>query len=243
MGHIKISIIIPAYNYSDKVTRAIESVHSQRIDDIEIIVVDDCSTDDTELTVKAIVDPRIVYIKNTVNLGVNKTINIGFRQSRGQYLCVLAADDELEPNSLRVRLDYIEKNALDAVHASIRVIKAGATKVIEPLDTNSIARVIDFLQYGSEDFGINNATFMFSRSVFDKIGYRDETELYFPHNDFEFALRILLNCRLGYIKDSVYLYEMHHSSHSEIHAHTLVAEKKLIDLKSEYASKFAKKPL
>lgn len=186
-------------------------------------------------------DKRIVYIVNEINLGVNPTINIGFKRAKGEFLCVLAADDVFPSGSLQSRIEVLENNSFDAVHAGTTIVQNETKRYMKPLDTTMSNNVIDFLTNGSETHGINNATFMYTRKVFAEIGYRDETDQYFPHNDYEFALRTLLHCNVGYVDYPAYIYELHPHSHSEIHAKNEIAEKKQRALKDKYIKHFSAK--
>jgi glycosyltransferase involved in cell wall biosynthesis len=183
----------------------------------------------------------LVYINNPRNLGVNKTMNIGFKSSKGDYVCVLAADDVFPEHSLSSRYDVAVESDYDAVHAGETVIRDNHRYYVRPLDSSSVTNILNFLKKGSEGEGINNATFMYNRRVFKAIGYRDETDTYFPHNDYEFALRTLLNCKVGVVDTPVYVYELHSNSHSDIHARNSIAEARNLALKNKYTELFRAK--
>ena len=97
-----ISIVIPAYNYAHYLPDAIHSVLQQGIDDIEVIVCDDCSTDNTADVVAAISaqDARVRYVLNERNLGATPNINQGMARASGEYVMLLGADDFIEPGAL-----------------------------------------------------------------------------------------------------------------------------------------------
>ena len=86
-------IIIPTYNRKDMLAEAIDSVLKQSLKDIEVIVIDDCSTDGTSDFVKSIPDERIRYFRNENNSGLEYNRNVGFRHSRGKYITFLDDDD------------------------------------------------------------------------------------------------------------------------------------------------------
>lgn len=97
-----ISIVIPAYNYAHYLPDAIDSVLRQDIDDIEVIVCDDCSTDNTAEVVAGYAsgDPRVRYVLNAHNLGATPNINQGMALAQGEYVMLLGADDFIEPGAL-----------------------------------------------------------------------------------------------------------------------------------------------
>ncbi|MEO5590692.1 MAG: glycosyltransferase family 2 protein [Gemmatimonadaceae bacterium] len=100
---MKISVIIPTYNYARYITEAIESVISQAIDDMEIIVIDDGSTDDTTEVLSRISDPRLRVIR-TPNRGISAALNEGLNQATGEFIAFLDADDRWLPEKLERQL-------------------------------------------------------------------------------------------------------------------------------------------
>lgn len=102
------SVIIPAYNAALYINKSINSVLDQTVDDFEIVVVDDGSTDETREIVKIIEDERIHYIYQP-NGGVSSARNTGIRNARGEYICFLDADDLWKPNHLEVMSHLIGK--------------------------------------------------------------------------------------------------------------------------------------
>ena len=101
----KISIIMPAYNASSTLALAIESILGQTWDDIELIVVDDCSTDDTfEIAQRyAAQDPRVTAVRQPRNMGAYAARNAGVRLSTGDFITVHDCDDWSHPKSSKPR--------------------------------------------------------------------------------------------------------------------------------------------
>lgn len=89
------SIVVPAYNYAHYLPEAIDSVLSQTFQDFEILISDDCSTDNTEELVKTRYgnDKRIVYWKNVHNLGSQRNVNLCYQKTKGKFVNYLQADD------------------------------------------------------------------------------------------------------------------------------------------------------
>ena len=103
-----VSVVIPTYNRASMVGSAIASVLRQTIDNLEVIVVDDGSTDDTENAVKGLKDDRIRYIRHAVNKRLPATRNTGIANARGRYIAFLDDDDQWGPDKLRRQLDAIQ---------------------------------------------------------------------------------------------------------------------------------------
>lgn len=104
----QISVIIPAYNVELYIKQCIESIIRQTFRDIQIIIVNDGSTDDTGLVCKSYCrDKRITYIE-TENQGVAAARNIGIEQANAEYLCFVDSDDYLPENALEILYNNID---------------------------------------------------------------------------------------------------------------------------------------
>jgi len=109
----KISIITPTFNRARYIAKAIKSVQDQILDNWELIVVDDGSTDDTESIVRGFMekDGRISYFKNEKNLGIAKTRNRGVAFAKADYVAMLDSDDAwATPDKLAKQLSFFEHN-------------------------------------------------------------------------------------------------------------------------------------
>ena len=104
----RVSVVIPAYNSSAIIKEAIESVLAQSYKDIEVIVVDDGSTDDTESTVRSFGD-RVLYLKQE-NQGAGAARNSGIQKSRGEYVAFLDSDDLWSPEKLAEQIPLLERD-------------------------------------------------------------------------------------------------------------------------------------
>jgi teichuronic acid biosynthesis glycosyltransferase TuaG len=108
----KISVVIPAYNAENYISAAIDSVLSQSFKDFEVLVVNDCSTDNTRVVVEnfAISDRRVFLINLPVNnRAPARPRNIGVQQARARWIAFLDADDIWHPSKLQRQLDLIDK--------------------------------------------------------------------------------------------------------------------------------------
>jgi glycosyltransferase involved in cell wall biosynthesis len=104
-----VSVVMPAYNAGLFITDAITSVLNQTHSNVELIVVNDGSTDNTEACIQLIGDSRIHYFSQP-NAGVSAARNKGIEVCNGQFLCFLDADDVMPPNSIKARLDVFREN-------------------------------------------------------------------------------------------------------------------------------------
>ena len=90
----KVSVVITTYNRAALLPRAIRSVLAQTYEDYELIIVDDCSTDDTPEVVQRFADSRIRAVRHSDNRGQSAAVNTGIRLARGEYIAFLDDDDE-----------------------------------------------------------------------------------------------------------------------------------------------------
>ncbi len=105
-----VSVIIPNYNGEDYIADAMQSVLQQRFSDFELIVVDDCSTDNSVEKIKSVCDERVFLIQNEVNQGPHISRNIALEKARGKYIALLDGDDLMLPNRLSKQVRYLERN-------------------------------------------------------------------------------------------------------------------------------------
>ncbi|MBZ0161011.1 MAG: glycosyltransferase [bacterium] len=96
----QVSVVIPTYNRAGTLGRAITSVLSQTFPDLECIVVDDGSTDQTVALVEGFQDPRLRLLRLPVNKGVSHARNVGIQAARGEWIAFLDSDDEWLPQML-----------------------------------------------------------------------------------------------------------------------------------------------
>jgi len=101
-----VSIVMPAYNAGPYIDEAIRSALDQTHHGLELIVVNDGSTDDTRAIIERFSDPRIVFIDQP-NGGIGRARNAALERVSGDFLCFLDADDVMPPNSIKARLDIL----------------------------------------------------------------------------------------------------------------------------------------
>lgn len=115
-----VSIIMPAYNCERFIAEAIRSVLAQTYTDWELIIVDDCSTDNTAQIVASFDDTRIVYQRNEKNVGAALTRNKALQIAKGHYIAFLDADDLWTPEKLEHQIAFMEKNGYDFTYTAFR---------------------------------------------------------------------------------------------------------------------------
>ena len=121
-----VSVVIPCYNAEKWIEECIQSVFKQDYKLIEVIVVDDCSTD---RSIQNVWQYPVKLIRNKTNLGECKTSDIGFKASRGKYVCRLSADDAfVNKDHISKQVDAMEKTNADWCYNNINLIGESINK-------------------------------------------------------------------------------------------------------------------
>ena len=131
-----ISVVIPSYNRENTISNSIESVLKQTYSDIEVIVVDDGSTDKTEDIVKGIGDNRIRYIKLEKNSGACVARNIGIMNANGSYIAFQDSDDIWHPDKLEKQYQAIKKYNADLVFCKMIKISPKTPPYVYPTQSS-----------------------------------------------------------------------------------------------------------
>lgn len=164
-----ISVIIPTFNREKTILRALESVQNQTYKDLEIIVVDDASTDNTADSLSKIEDKRVKYLKHALNRGGGAARNTGILNAHGEYIAFQDSDDVWYKNKLEVQLDCLLSNNADIVFCKMNRIADGKS-----VGVVSTYYSEGFLKTGSNVFGIGTPTLLgkaevFKENLFDNI--------------------------------------------------------------------------
>lgn len=173
-GSPLVSVVITAYNRAGAITRAIDSVMAQTLDDFEIVVVDDASTDDTAAVVEGLANPKLRLIRNAVNKGIGGAKNVGVLASRGEYVAFLDSDDDWLPEKLHQQMAVLSADPAGpplSFHA-FRVHRMDTGKVVlrRPRRYGSWLKSILL----GETFSLGS-TLLARRALFDEIGLFDES--------------------------------------------------------------------
>lgn len=117
-----VSIIMPSYNTAEYISESIRSVLAQTHTDWELIIVDDCSKDNTDEIVGGFLsDPRIKYLKNEKNSGAAVSRNRALCEARGKYVAFLDSDDLWEPEKLERQIEFMTSNGYKFTYTDYRI--------------------------------------------------------------------------------------------------------------------------
>lgn len=214
----KISVIIPAYNSEKHIRRLLASLAKQTYRDFEVILVDDCSTDNTyKIAVSFLVENRISYsaLRLPCNMGESCARNEGLRMAHGKYICFVDHDDVLRATYLERLVSKAEKENLDMVFCGFYEVDMNKEVIISRYDEryNYIHDIIS----GVDAFKKNikgKILVMIWATLFNK-KLLDSLALYFPpfvkiYGDAEFVYKALLGAkRVSSVPDMLYCYCRH----------------------------------
>ena len=178
---IKVSVILPTYNRAHTLKRAIDSVLNQGFQDLEVIVVDDGSTDDSESVVASLKDKRIKYLKLTEKKGPSAARNFGLRFISGDFVAFLDSDDEWLPQKTDIQLKFFKNVQPGAGLVFTNGYEPTRGEGLLCIDNPGPSRLV----YGSKERDANifpgrvNITppscWMLPRKVVEEIGLFDES--------------------------------------------------------------------
>lgn len=183
---VPVSVIMPCYNSSLFVSKAIKSILSQSFETFELIIVNDGSVDDTELQIKKFNDHRIVYIKFNQNKGKCTARNAGISAAVGKYICMIDFDDIAPPNRLELQYNFLESNLNVGCLGGAHEITDETYKV-KGISQNPLAYSV-IKVWLLKDCFINNSTIMIRSNLIRKhnLFYNEN---YKKASDYDFLVR------------------------------------------------------
>ncbi len=191
----EISVIIPTFNRAWCLRRAIDSVRNQSFKDIEIIIVDDGSTDETmDLIFPYLSDKRIQVI-STPNNGVSHARNEGVKHSTGTWVCFLDSDDEWKPHKLMEQLEYTHNNHF-IISQTTEIWNRNGTRVNQPKHLRK--QEGEIFSICLENCMITPSSVMMTRTLFDEFcGFNEALP---TCEDYDLWLRISSMHRVGLLE-------------------------------------------
>ena len=195
-----VSIVLPTYKRAHLLATAMRSVLAQTYANLELIVVDDNSPDDTAQVVASFDDPRIRYVKNDPNLKLPRALNRGFAMARGDYLTWTSDDNLLAPTAVERMVGALAGGACDFVYADYWLFSEQDADG-RPVDPQH-DRLPDTLQL---DRGNHiGACFLYTRGLYEAVGDYDP-ELFLVE-DYDYFLRAARRFGFCHIAEPLYYF-------------------------------------
>ena len=193
-----ISVIIPAYNRENMILECIESVLKQTYKNIEVIVVDDCSSDKTAELVDSIEDERVKEcIRLPENKGACYARNKGVAISKGKYIAFQDSDDIWYEDKLEKQINYLKSGNYDFVFCGMDrtyIDKEIYVPTFEFYEDGDLQKQILFANPCS-----TQCMFM-TRETFNKVKFDEKIKRY---QDWDFCIRLSSGAKIGYIKEAL----------------------------------------
>lgn len=219
-----ISIIIPCYNAEKTIKRCLESVISQTYKNIEIVIINDGSTDKTDSIIKKYInDSRIKYY-NRNNHGIGKTRNFGIKEATGEYITFLDSDDYLPNDAIDNLYNFAQKNKLDLVVSDYYVdnknIKSEKIKSFPITNIKNNPNLI---------FDINLAPWnkLYKKELIENIKFEENLK----YEDAPFVIESIIKAKkIGKLDKETYYYVVNPNSETTIRDERIFDIFKILDI-------------
>lgn len=220
----KVSIVLPTFNGSKYIKQSVESVLSQTFTDFELIIVNDCSTDDTLSICNELkeLDSRITIISNETNKKLPASLNIGFRRAVGEYFTWTSDDNLFKKDALEKMVNYLDLHKdVDMVSCNFDRISSDGKYINSTNKEYRYRKAYELAFY--DNIG---ACFLYKKEVAEKAGLYDE--IFFCAEDYEYWCRIAINGSVKYLDDNLYLYRIHDESLSSTKKDIITKKSKMV---------------
>lgn len=204
------TVIIPLYNKENFIQKTIESVLNQSFDDFEILIIEDCSTDNSKKKVLDIQSDKVKLIQHSQNKGLSASRNTGIQNAKSDYIAFLDADDVWKDNYLETIFSLIRK------YPEARLFATNYAEIYN--DKTTIINNQKLLKFGT-DFIVSNffelnlgkpiyipSSLCVAKEVFEKVGFFDEKITY--TEDVDFNIRTNTSFTLAYSPKALVDYSM-----------------------------------
>lgn len=227
--HPLVSVLVPSYKHERYVAAALQSVFDQDYPNLELIVVDDVSPDDTAGAIaRWAAHPRIgrrfarfVFLVNERNLGAHSTINLACGMAAGDYIAVLNSDDYFHPARIGRLVGQLRDRSLHFAFSRVVPVDDAGRAVSPAAVPGQLVGAFEAADRAVAEFGgvsegllsgnlvISTGNFVFSRELYASVG--PFVDLKYVH-DWDFALRATLAAEPVYVPEDLYFYRVHASN-------------------------------
>lgn len=222
---MRVSFVVPTFNQAAWLPHAVDSCRNQTHKDIEIVIIDDCSTDTTNQYIEWLVrqkDTRIVYKRNSENKGRSYSRNIGNQISTGEIICVLDSDD-LAVNQRaewtirkmkKCQVCYGSAVFMDAIGIQLKEKIAGpinTERILKPIDMKKVEESIEKGErFDLRELGIVHSSMAYTRDIALKYPYSEGKIADLGLDDWEMQIRMLKDgVKFDYLPDIICAYRQH----------------------------------
>ena len=211
---IQVSVIMPVYNVEKYLDEALQSITKQTLSNIEIIIVEDCSNDNTRMIVEEYsgMDERIIPIYNKKNEGLINSLNKAILIAKGKYIARMDGDDISDINRFAEQVRYLENNDIDLVGSQCYYFYSEKTDGKEMKYPTSDDGCREFLKYSS---ALAHPTWLGKRELFLKLQYRNIETC----EDYDFLIRASMEgYKIGNVPLHLFYYRINREGISSLNA-------------------------
>ncbi|QFR34841.1 glycosyltransferase [Ancylobacter sp. TS-1] len=215
MAKMRVSVVMPSYRHAAYIAEAIRSVLDQSVRDIELIVVDDASPDESNEVIARFDDPRLIHVRLAANVGGSEALNTGLRRARAPLIALCNSDDAWEPGKLQRQLDILERSPdIAAVFTNVAWVDTSG-KPLGPmtgLDLDHFAQENRprhaWLKRLVEDGNcLCHPSILIRREVYAACGYYDSYLRQLP--DYDMWLRLLQRHQIHVLPERLVRFRVH----------------------------------
>lgn len=216
-----VSVVIPAYNHEHYITKTFGSLINQTYENMELIVIDDGSSDNTLLVIqdyeRKLVDRfSKVIVKSQKNQGICKTLNNGIQLSEGEYIFICPSDDVFSENFVCKQVCYLEENKDYSCSYTDGInLNSSELDIHDYSKGNVFSELFTFKSGDLRWFMLDNylnlptPSFIYRASIFEEIGLFDET---LKFEDVDMFLRISKYNKMGCINEKLFYRRLHNTN-------------------------------
>lgn len=182
-----ISVVIPTYNRAKTIKRCLDSILAQTFTDFEVIVVDDCSRDNTKEIVESYSDERVSYFCLKKNSGACVARNEGVKAAKGDYIAFQDSDDVWHEDKLEKQLEMLKKQNADIVFCSMNRVDEEKNERIDVFPDGIDSRFIEYKDLLPGNL-MSTQTILGKKKCFENVRFDENMPRF---QDWELALRLL----------------------------------------------------
>jgi alpha-1,3-rhamnosyltransferase len=205
-----VSVLMPAFNHEAYVEAAVRSVMRQTYPNVELVAIDDGSTDETPVILDRLSkELDFTFIRNEQNIGINATLDRAMEQSRGDYLSILASDDLILPGKIARQVEHAQAHGFDAVYANGFLLSPEGRQVpinLEEARRHHASGTLLQLAYCDDTKLPLLQSGLFRREAMLALApYRRE----FQSDDWVILIKLLERYRVSFLDERLFLYRQH----------------------------------
>ena len=206
----KASVGVISYNNENFIVECLNSIIAQQWDNLQIIISDDCSSDNSQKNIKnwmAYTNHKDIYFKqNSINLGITENLNSLLPLMSGDYFCFLGGDDIMLAGRIASQVEAMQADNSVSMCYSNMYWRWEKFKYLKFTHFNSFIKPPNSYEELVRENTLPSPTFMFKREVFNQLKFEKK----YPHiSDYVIALRLMKDTRIIYLKKNLILYRRH----------------------------------